>query len=214
MTASTAAPQEAQATVAGVPAVVAAPGSEIATLPPQPYSIGTTGYPISSRTGEPRRPVVLGVACGLLYAASVTAAVGLVTVLWDAASVIRFHTSARLIDWIRPEIVSFTTVMLVLAVGVIGALTVATPSVVAYNAWNGQRWARVAGLVMVAVMLLTILLNAWTMWAIAPAVAGAALLWLPAYGRYAAAWTAIRTAPPPGPMSAAFVFYGPLPRYQ
>lgn len=187
-------------------------GAEIATLEALPVQT-LAGHPVSARTGEPRRPVLLGVACGLLYAGSAVAAAGLLKVLWDSTTVSRFPTAARVLSWIGDlQPVSFLAIVMVLLVAVIGAAVAAAAAVVAYNAWNGRSWSRLAGPVAVAVSLLTILLNPLAMVAMAPVAAGAALLWLPPLTPYFTAWSQARQPPPPPP-PAGDVHYGPLPRY-
>lgn len=184
---------------------------QIGVLPPAAAGIST--YPVSPRTGEPSRPVLLGVAVGLLVAGAVVAAVGLVKVLWDAATVTGYHTAARVLEWTKPNPVSFLTIVMVLTVGAIGAAVVTAASTIAYNAWNGRSWTRIGGLVAVAVSLLTILLNPLAMVAMAPVAMGAGLLWLPQIGGYFAVWRAIRVAPQIRRGWAENVVYGTLPRY-
>lgn len=184
---------------------------QIGVLPP--VAPGVSSYPISPRTGEPARPVLLGIAVGLLLAGSVVAAAGLVKVLWDAASVTRYHVAARVLEWTKPNPVSFLTIVMVLTIGAIGAAVVAAPAAIAYNSWNGRSWTRVGGLVAVAVSLLTILLNPLAMVAMAPVALGAGLLWLPQIAGYFAVWRAIRVAPQIRRGWAENVVYGTLPRY-
>ena len=190
------------------------PGAHQAISVLAPYRPAVGAYPVSPRTGEPQRPVVLGVASGLLVAGAVVSSVGLVTVLWDAATVTGYHTAARVLEWTKPDPVSFLTIVMVLTIGAIGALVATAATTIAYNAWNGRRWARIGGIVAVAISGLTILLNPLAMVAMAPIALGAALLWLPEIGRYLAAWGIIRTAPAMRPGWAENVRYGILPRYR
>jgi len=191
----------------------AAVGSVIATLPPQALQ-APQGHPFSPRTGEPRRPVLLAVACGLLYGGGVVASAGLLKVLWDSATIAGFPTAARVLTWI-PDLkpVSVLTVVMVLLIALVGVAVAAAAGVAAYNAWNGHAWSRIAGLVAVAVSLLTILLNPLAMVAMAPIAVGAGLLWLPPLAPYFAAWQALRRHQPFHPHYAGDVHYGPLPRY-
>ncbi len=194
-----------------VPPAVA--GTEIATLPPLPPPT-VAGHPVSRRTGEPSRPVLLGVACAMLYGGAAVAVVGLLKVLWDSATIAGFPTAARVFTWL-PELrpVSFLAIVMVLLVALIGVVVAGAAGTVAYNAWNGQPWARVGGLVAVGVSLLTILLNPVAMIALAPIVIGAGVLWLPQLRSYTLAWAAIRQQVPVQPSFATSVHYGPLPRY-
>lgn len=184
---------------------------EIGVLPPTPP--GVSSYPVSPRTGEPARPVFLGVAVGLLLAGAAVAAAGLVKVLWDAATVTRYHTAARVLEWTKPNPVSFLTIVMVLTIGAIGAAVVTAAAAIAYNAWNGRTWTRIGGIVAFAVSLLTILLNPLAMVAMAPIAVGAGMLWLPQVGSYFAVWRLIRVSPQIRHGWAENVTYGPLPRY-
>lgn len=179
--------------------------------PPKP-TVGA--YPVSSRTGEPARPVLVGLAAVLFVAGAVVSSAGLVKVLWDAATVTRYHSAARVLEWTKPDPVSFLTIVMVLTIGAIGALVATAAGAVAYNAWNGRQWTRIGGLVAVAVSGLTYLLNPLATVAIIPVALAAALLWLPQVGRYFAAWTSIRTAPVPRRGWAEGVRYGIQPRYR
>jgi len=193
--------------------VIRAATTEIATLPPLPAPSGAA-HGISQRTGEPIRPVLLGVACSLLYAGAGIASAGLLKVLWDSATIAGFPTAARVLTWIpdlRP--VSFLAIVMVLTVALIGVVVAGSAGVAAYNAWLGMSRARWAGVAAVAVSLLTILLNPLAMVAMAPVAAGAGMLWLPQLTGFFAAWRRIREVPAYGSPLARDVHYGPLPRY-
>jgi hypothetical protein len=179
-----------------------------------PYKPAVGSYTVSPRTGEPIRPLVLGISCGLLVAGAVVSSVGLVKVLWDAATVTGYHTAARVLEWTKPEPVSFLTIAMVLTIGAIGAVVATAAGAIAYNAWNGRRWTRIGGIVAFAISALTILLNPLAMVAMFPIAIGAGLLWLPQVGRYLAAWGTIRTAPAVRRGWAENVMYGILPRYR
>lgn len=184
---------------------------QIGVLAPAP--VGVEGYPVSPRTGEPARPVPLGIAVGLLIAGGVVSSAGLVKVLWDCATVTGYHTAARVLEWTKPNPVSFLTIVMVLTIGAIGAAVATAAGTIAYNAWNGRRWTRIGGLVALAISALTILLNPLAMVAMIPVALGAGLLWLPQVGRYFAVWRAIRTSPLIRRGWAENVVYGTLPRY-
>ena len=190
------------------------PGAHQAIDVLAPYTPSVGAYPVSGRTGEPVRPVVLGISCGLLVAGAIVSSVGLVKVLWDAATVTGYYTAARVLEWTKPQIVSFLTIVMVLTIGAIGAVVATSAATIAYNAWNGRRWTRVGGIVAFALSGLTYLLNPLAMVAMIPVAIGAALLWLPEIRRYDAAWGAIRTAPLVRRGWASNVMYGILPRYR
>lgn len=178
-----------------------------------PVAAGVAAYAVSPRTGEPARPVPLGIAVGLLIAGGVVSSAGLVKVLWDCATVTGYHTAARVLEWTTPKPVSFLTIVMVLTIGAIGAAVATAAGTIAYNAWNGRGWTRIGGLVALAISALTILLNPLSMVAMVPIAIGAALLWLPQVGRYFAVWRAIRTSPLIRRGWAENVVYGTLPRY-
>lgn len=179
--------------------------------PPKP-AVGT--YPVSRRTGEPARPVLVGIAAALLVTGAVVSSIGLVKVLWDAASVTRYHAAARVLEWTKPEPVSFLTIVMVLTIGAIGALVATAACTIAYNAWNGRQWTRIGGLVVVLISGLTYLLNPLATFAIIPIALAAGLLWLPHVTPYFRAWSSIRTAPVLRRGWANNVRYGIQPRYR
>jgi hypothetical protein len=184
---------------------------QIGILPP--VVAGVAAYTVSPRTGEPAHPLPLRIAVGLLITGGVVSSAGLVKVLWDCATVTGFHTAARVLEWTKPNPVSFLTIVMVLTIGAIGATVATAAGTIAYNAWNGRGWTRIGGLVAVAISALTILLNPLAMSAMVPIVIGAGLLWLPQVGRYFAVWRAIRTSPLIRRGWAENVVYGTLPRY-
>jgi cation transport ATPase len=190
------------------------PGAHQAIDVLAPYKPTVGAYPVSPRSGEPQRPVVLAVSTGLLVVGAVVSSVGLVKVLWDAATVTGYHTAARVLEWTKPDPVSFLTIVMVLTIGAIGAVVATAAGAIAYNAWNGRRWARIGGIVAFALSGLTYLLNNVAMIAMIPIAIGAGLLWLPVIGRYLAAWAVIRTAPAMRRGWAQNVMYGILPRYR
>jgi hypothetical protein len=190
------------------------PGAHQAIDVIAPYKPAVGVFPVSARTGEPQRPVLLAVSAGLLVAGAVVSSVGLVKVLWDAATVTGYHTAARVLEWTKPNPVSFLTIVMVLTIGAIGAAVAAAAGAIAFNAWNGRRWTRIGGIVAFALSGLTYLLNNVAMVAMIPIAIGAGLLWIPEIGRYFAAWGVIRTAPVMRRGWAQNVIYGILPRYR
>ena len=194
-----------------VPADAAAPG-EILTLPPLDEL--APGIPISGATGQPRRGKVMVVGMALLYAAALSAAVALATAWWDTIHVDSWPSSARLFGMAHVAAGSWQSVLLVLAMGLIGATMVSVPAVAGFNAWNGHRWSRIVGLVAVVVSGLAWFLNpiAWT--GLPLSVLGAAILWTRPVTRYYGHWEAFRGGEPRNPAVYTQVAYGPLPRYR
>lgn len=185
---------------------------EILTLPPldelEPQ------IPISEDTGQPYRDPTMLVGMGLLYASSVAAFVGSAKVWWDMIHQHSHAQSAKLVEWL--EAVSWTKegIAIGVAVVLIGLVMVTAPAVAAFNAWNGYRWSRWAGVVAIALSCLAFTMNTWSLAAIPLAVLGTGLLFLPKVGRYFDHWAAFRGAPPPQPRDLSNVFYGPEPRFR
>lgn len=186
---------------------------QIATLPP--IEELRDDVPLSRRTGEPRRPVVLGVAAGLLYLAVVGAGVTYALHWWLAADPERYHRSAHLVEWLTPK--AGTWQSLLIEGGLAAAVLVAAGAagVVGFQAWNGWRWARWAGLIAVALMGGFAALTHW--WAYLPlglTAVGAALLFLPPVSRYFREWAKVRSERPVPYRRPERIFYGRLPRFR
>lgn len=194
-----------------VPAETPMPG-EILTLPPLDEL--APGIPISGATGQPRRGKVMVVGMALLYAAALSAAVALATAWWDTIHVDSWPSSARLFALAHVAAGTWQSVLLVLAMGLIGATMVSVPAIAGFNAWNGHRWSRIVGLVAVVVSGLAWFLNpiAWT--GLPLSVLGAAILWTRPVTRYYGHWEAFRGGEPRNPAVYTQVAYGPLPRYR
>ncbi|MDR1807500.1 MAG: hypothetical protein LBR33_06255 [Propionibacteriaceae bacterium] len=189
--------------------VVAAAPAPIATIPPLP-SPAETGYPLSARTGRPRRPALLVTAEVLFWSAPVALTVAFARFWWDAASVDRLWESSRLFGWAKPDPVSALAIVLVLVTAAILVVVVGAVTAVAVNAWAGRRWTRWGGLAAVAVGALTLLLNAWAPYALAPVLLGTVLLWFPPFGRFCAAMTPAPKNPGRLPVDVTPVTYGPM----
>jgi hypothetical protein len=161
----------------------------VATAPvvAEPSSRGDiAGRPIdiSERTGLPRRPVIIAVVAGLGYGSATLTCLVYAWSWWQAASISGYHESARLISWIKPDPVSFLTIVLVLTVALCTVLAVVAAGAVAYNAWHGKRWIRRGSWIALAVSCLTFLCHPWAPIAIVPLLAAAVLLHLSRAGRY------------------------------
>ena len=143
------------------------------------------GYPLSERTGEPKRPVVVLIAIIFAWLSVAVTAVAFCLGWWIIANdVSQFHPWARLLTWTHPDPVSALAIVMVLVVGLITLLMAAAAGVVAYNAWVGAPWIRIGALICLAVLLLSLLLNWWYTAAMAPLAVGAGLLWLPVVKKY------------------------------
>jgi hypothetical protein len=176
-------------------------------LPPLPPA-SVTAYPVSPRTGQPRRPPpVIAVTCLFALAGAVVAvAYGW---LWRiAATVTRLPEAARLFAWTTPDPVSFLAVFLVVLTAVVTVVVTAVCGALAYNVWAGRAWTRPGGLVALAVTGLAYLLHPYALAAVVPAALAALLLWLPAVRRFNAA---MAKPAPPGilPIDRRLVRYGP-----
>lgn len=183
----------------------------IATLPPLSQATAT-GYPVSQRTSEPRRPAVAGIATALFYLSAAWTAASSVLALLVATDVSLFHRATRIWAWAQPDPVSWASVLLVLLVALVAVVVVAATGSAAFNAWNGHPWTRWIGLAAVGVSLGTLLLNPIAVWVILPAAVAAGLTWLPAMGRYLSAWREFRSGAA-APRPSARIVYGPRRRF-
>ena len=183
------------------------PSSDIGTLPviaPEEY----TGYPMSRRTGEPRRPVLLLIAIVFNWL-SVAGIAGAFAWWWrQSATVTGFHGSARLLTWTQPDPTSAGAVALVIAIGAMTVLMGAAGGTAAYNTWAGNGWIRIGGLVCLAVLGLSFLLNWWFSAAMIPLALGVALVWLPPCGKFFKAMAEFR-APKVVAVKTSGILYGP-----
>ncbi|HMR12441.1 MAG TPA: hypothetical protein PKE42_01785 [Arachnia sp.] len=187
--------------------------NEIATLPPleelQP------GVARSPRTGEPRRPAVLGVAAVVLYLAAAAVAVAYGIHWWEAAHPETYPASARLVDWVDPDPGKWLSLTLEGVLSAAAVIAAGAPAVAGFQAWNGWRWGRWAGLLAVALTGgFAALTNGWGFVAVGLAVVGSALLWLPPVGRYLADWDRVRAGRPIPYRRPESILYGRLPRFR
>lgn len=184
----------------------------IATLPPLPEPEEELN--LSAQTGQPRRDPTMLVGMGLLYTSSLVTAAAFAKFWWDAINMAHFHASTRLLTWTEPRPGSWQSMVWVGVVALIALAMMTAPAVAAFQAWNGHRWSRIAGIIAAAVSLLAILLNDWAWPAIPLAIVGAAVLWLGKVGEYFDNWAAFRAEAPRHPRTFEQVTYGPLDRYR
>ena len=169
--------------------------SSIETWPPLISEVEKS-YPLSPRTGEPKRPAVLIAAiifCWLSVAWTIVAFSGW---WWQASHIDTFTSSARLLTWTHPDPVSALAIVMVILIGLIGLLMVAAAGTAAYNSWVGRSWIRVGGWICVAVTGLSFLLTWWFSIAMIPLVIGVGLLWLPTVNAFFAAMDSLTTTQP------------------
>lgn len=185
---------------------------EIATLPPLDLIEPT--IPLSEATGQPLRHPVMVVGACFLYAAAAAALVSAGVAWWQSMDMAQFPTATKLIELTQPRPGGWRSIALVVLLGLLVVVLVATPAISGFNAWNGHRWSRIAALVSVPVAALGYLLNPIA-WAGVPLAAiGAAILWTPSVGRYFSHWEAFRAAQVVHPADIVPVVYGTLPRYR
>ncbi|WP_028709193.1 hypothetical protein [Propionicicella superfundia] len=183
----------------------------IATLPP-PDETPRDRSPLSPRTGEPRRPILIWVAAGLGLAATAIVAVALALVMWNSipafaeASWINARMQTDPGSWVR---VAFSIINAVVAAGVGGAT-----AFVGYHAFSGADWTRWGAIAAAAVSLLSLMLTPLAAASIAPAALAALVVWLPPCRRYFNAWTAFREWKVTRVALPERIAYGPLPRYR
>lgn len=184
----------------------------IRSLPP--LDEWASDLPISTATGQPRRGKVMVVGMSLLYASALTSAASLALAWWNTIHVVTWPDSIRLFRMAHVAPNSWQTVLLVLAMGLIGASMVATTAIAGFNAWNGHRWSRILAIVSVGVTCLAWFLNPMAWAAVPLAAVGAAVLWTRPVTRYFGHWEAFRRGEPQRPIEWTAVYYGPLPRYR
>ena len=184
---------------------------EILTLPP--LDEFTPAIPISGSTGQPRRGKVMVVGMAFLYAAAMSAAASLALAWWDTIHVATWPHAIRLFALADVRAGSWQSVLLVVAMGLIGAAMVTVPAIAGFNAWNGYRWSRIAGIVAVVVSGLAWFLNPIAWIGLPLSLVGAAILWTRPVTRYYGHWEQFRGGEPRRPVEHTHVVYGPLPRF-
>ena len=186
---------------------------EIATLPPI-EELRRDVVP-SPRTGEPRRPwtVFLAAAFGYLALAAVGVSYGIHW--WDAVHPESSADSANLLQWVKPEPGKWLSLTLEGAIALAAVVAGGAPAIAGFQAWNGWRWSRWAGLA--AVVLTggwTAIMNNAAFVALGLAVVSAALIFVPPTPRYFSEWAQVRAARPEQYRRPEWIFYGRLPRFR
>lgn len=190
-----------------------ATGAEVAaTSPSEVVPSPPATYPNDPRTGEPKRPWVIWASAASFFLATGVIGVAIAWVYWDAVN--RFAEASWLMGQWPTEPGSGWRVLLAIAVTLVAITVGGVASVVGYYGWAGYQWTRVGGLVAVALACLSLLLNQVAWAAIPLCVLGAGLLWLPAAGRFFAAWHARRHPAPTFAPPIGSVAYGPVPRFR
>lgn len=197
------------------PAPPAAPGSVPGHVETVPHPLGepspgADAHPINPRTGEPTRPWAIWAAAGCFLLAGGVTGVAIAWVYWDAID--RFAEASWLMGQWPTEPGSGWRVLMAIAVTLVAIAVAGVASVVGYHAWAGYHWTRIGGLVAGATASLSLLLNQLAWGTIPLSVLGAGLLWLPAAGRFFAAWHARRHPAPSFAPPTEAVIYGPVPR--
>ncbi|MCC2594256.1 hypothetical protein LKO27_12650 [Tessaracoccus sp. OS52] len=186
---------------------------EIATLPPLPQL--TDEAPPSPRTGEPRRPALVLVAMIAFLLATAATAVTYGIHWWLAAHPESYASSARLVEWVEPQPGKWLSLTLEGALAIVAALVGGFTGAVGFQAWNGWRWSRWAGLVAIALNgAVVALFSWWGLVALGLAVVGALLLLLPPVTEFFRRFEVHRGKRPPAYRRPEKVFYGRLPRYR
>lgn len=186
---------------------------QIATLPPLEEL--QRAVPRSPRTGEPVRPVLVGVAAVLLYLAVAAAAAVYGWHWWLAAHPESYPTSAWLVEWTGPKPGTWLSLTMESVLAAALAAAAGAAGVAGFQAWNGWKWSRWAGLVAVLLMGGFAAVTSW--WGLIPAglsVVGVVLLMLPPVSRYFQQWRQVRgerTAPYRRPNE---IHYGRLARFR
>ena len=186
---------------------------EIATLPPLAELNLET--PLSPRTGEPRRPAVLWIASALLYLSVVAVAFSYGWHWYRAAYPEHYAISAHLTQWVEPDPGKWFSLTLEFVYTGLALLAAGAAGVTGFQAWNGRRWSRIAGLVAIALAgVQTLLVNQYGYIALGIVAVGVGLLFLPPVSRYLQEWDELRSLGAPRYRRPETVYYGRLPRYR
>lgn len=186
---------------------------QIATLPP--IEELRNDVPLSPRTGEPKRPVPVAIAAVLLYLAATALAVVYGFRWWEAAHPETYPTSARLIEWVDPDPGKWLSLLLEGIFAAALVLAAGACAVVGFQAWNGWRWSRWAGLVaLVLTGAFVAIIDNWALIGLGLAAVGTALLFLPQVGTYFRRWDQVRAEKPTPYRRPDRIQYGRLPRFR
>lgn len=185
----------------------------IATLPPLPVLRQDTA--VSERTGQPTRPLVITAAHVILQLAVVGVVVAYGWHWYRAVFPETYPGSAHLVRWLEPEPGKWLSLTLEGVIAALVALVGGACGVAGFQACNGWRWSKWAGVVAVA---LTGALTAVVSWvglaALVPAVLGTVLLFLPQSSAFFARFARHRAERPAPYRRPNSIFYGRLPRYR
>lgn len=186
---------------------------EIATLPP--LAELKNEAPLSPRTGEPRRPVLLGVLSVLCYLAVAAVALSYGWHWWRAVYQDTYPGSAHLTGWLEPEPGKWVSLFLEFVYAGLAGLAGGAAGVVGFHAWNGGRWSRWGALIALALTgLVAGLINLWGLIAVGLVLVAAVMLFLPQLGRYFREWDEVRSREPERYRRPTSVYYGRLPRFR
>lgn len=169
-----------------------AEATDFTLTPPEPLE--DAPY-LDENTGEPRRGILVALCVGLLVVASAYAFVSYWIYWWRAIHMQTFVESANLITWLEPRPGSAASIVAVCVLAVVGCLVTAAPAVVGYNAWRGNRWSRLAGIVAFLVTLLGLVISPKLLVASALTALATGLLCLPTTSRYFDRWQAFNEPP-------------------
>ncbi|MDR0837354.1 MAG: hypothetical protein LBM94_03950 [Propionibacteriaceae bacterium] len=188
------------------------PAQPIVALPPTAAQANVVR--LSPATGEPKRIVLVGLVSVLCGLSSTAAAGALCWAWWQAIHMDAFPTAVRIIELFDPRPGSWQSILAVTLMAALGAAMVAAPWITAFVAWNGERWARIAGLIAVGISAGAWLMNVYAWAAVPTVVIAAALLWLPPVSEYFRQWAVFLAPKGPVAPDVARVAYGREDRYK
>lgn len=187
------------------------PAKPLLTLPPIQPSLGD--YPLSKRTGEPKRSWLALLIIGLLATAATIAFVFYWNYWWHAIHIVTFQESAMLIGFFEPRPGSALSVVLVCIMAILGVAMSFIPGAAAYYVWRGM--IRPLSLTLCALVGLLAIFFFPLMWiSSALGALAAILIWLPQMRPYLAAWQEFNDPPRRPIVPSAVVEYGPAPRFR
>lgn len=197
------------------------PAVPIVALPPIPTA--TAALSIDPKTGEPPHVPTVRAAYGLFLVAAAAQVVSLALAWLRAISMSTFDDATRPLQWVYPRPGGVASIVLAVALVVVGVLLVATPVLTGYLAWVGHKAAIWWGLATFVLSWATLFTTAYPIavnlanvgWLAVPfSLVGAALLWLPASRAGLDAWHRFRHPAPPVPAVRRPIAYGRLEQYR
>ncbi len=184
----------------------------IATLPALEEI--TDSLALDVKTGMPKRSTVIAVAAAAFLLSGLAAFVTYWVYWWKAIHISSFATSSGLIRLLDPRPGSWQSVVAVCVMTLIGIVMTAVPCVAAYNAWNGARWSRWAGVVACGTSFLAYFVITATWLALPLAGLGTLLLFTPPARANFDRWNEFLNPPPPDIDPPTDVAYGRAPRFR